>query len=285
MTNKINLILIIIITLFISYSCSCQDINLQFHKIEIDNNSNFYFRNGDEHIVQINKDSVQTIIYNSKMKNVPFYDFPSNLNFTVKDSLVLSLTIWKSCLSCSAKDFATNPWGIRVECRSTKNELTLAKSISYISSVTQLNIENIEPIISSKNQIHYDFIHFKENIWMLILVDNTLHLYENIGAVSNNQWKLIKSFRSNMQVPFQTYVDDTNKIILQFNPENIFHVDLQQTQLTRVRQKNKAKQCLVYDHQSKKYLWISQQEASTLLESDDPSSLIQGLLKNNRTND
>ncbi|MFK8102886.1 MAG: hypothetical protein AB8G15_10195, partial [Saprospiraceae bacterium] len=261
--------LILIFTLFfiLNTYCRCysQDSALSISKLELSSEMNLYYRNLEEHVVEKSHDSTKTILYNFKMKNTRFYSFPHNDNFIIFDDFILSLNIKKDCLTCrDEKEFFLTPWIVRVECRSLKIKETQTSKLPYIASINALNVENKKSILYSNNQIHFDFLHYKEKILLLLLADNMLYVYENVGEINNNQWKLLKAFPSLLQTPFRGYVDRSDKISILFDRENIFSINFEYDYLKRIRKTIDTNQCLFYNHKSKRYSWISQQEANGL---------------------
>ncbi|MFK8102071.1 MAG: hypothetical protein AB8G15_06095, partial [Saprospiraceae bacterium] len=63
--------------------------------------------------------------------------------------------------------------------------------------------------------------------------------------------------------------------------ENIFSINFEYDYLKRIRKTIDTNQCLFYNHKSKRYSWISQQEANGLINSNNPSDFIKRKLRSN----
>ena len=217
------------------------------------------------------KDSQSLIFKDVQLRREKFGDSEVDANFLIVDSslIVLSLQKTSALYTKSEIQYWMDPWVVRYKCINVTNKKNV-RSNSFFSPVIQLDHGNFLYSFQPK-PIFYDFFKHKNDIFLMILANHTLYLYQSAGSLDENQWQLKKTFSGlKYQSFFRAYKEDSCNLILDFGSDESYCIDLENESATLIETDPHENKCLVHNQLTNEFLWLTPTQAKELIAEDDP---------------
>lgn len=211
----------------------------------------------------------------AQLRRVKFGDSEVNANFVISGNDLITLSLQKPSAfhANSEMEYWIDPWVIRYKCINVTNEENI-RSNSFSDPTIQLDhSELLHSFIPSP--IFCDFFEYKNDVFLMILADHTLYLYESAGSLVENQWQLKKAFPDlKFQSFFRAYKDESCNLILYFGSNESYCIDLENDSISLIATIPHEDKCLVHNHLTDEFLWLTPTQAEELITSDEPAKYI-----------
>ncbi|PSR14374.1 MAG: hypothetical protein C7N36_04355 [Bacteroidetes bacterium] len=218
------------------------------------------------------------LVWNYQIRREDFNDVGVSANFIISKNELLALTMKKpgALFTHSVREYWESPWIIDYVLINVFDK-NIPKGFPAFNKI---KLSNYTPIYS-KQSIYYDFFKMEEKVFLLILSDNTLLLYENIGILADNNWLLIHTYNDfPIQGFFRIYKDKFENIILGFDSNQFFVFDEKYDFLSpKKTDLNIEKMVLVHNQIMEQYSWLTSEEAHLMIKSEDPIKFFLTVLK------
>lgn len=258
----------LLLIIFVYSIARGQKSELGINKIVISNDSLVYYAKEHNVYNKINNENIRLLRFFHVRRN-NLGDYEEDKNFIIINKNLVTITLGKrNSIANSKKEYWRSSWVASYKCINITN----LDSISIISPIIQLN--NWTPLYSQK-PIFYDFFEYKNDIFLMILADHTLYLYESAGSLAENQWKLKKTFPDlKFQSFFRTYKDESCNFILDFGSGESYCLDIENDSISLIATILHKDKCLVHNHLTDEFLWITPTQAKELIASNEPAKYI-----------
>jgi len=259
---KKNLFFLLII--FICSIAKGQENEMVINKIIISNDELVYYSKG-HNIYNKSSDMKFRLLRFFHVRRNDFGDYEENKNFIIINKNLLTLTFGKrNSIANSKEEFWRSPWVASYK----YINLTNIDDSPIVSPIIQL--DDRRPLCS-QNPIFYDFFEHKNDIFLMILANHTLYLYQSAGSLDENQWQLKKTFSGlKYQSFFRAYKEDSCNLILDFGSDESYCIDLENESATLIEIDPHENKCLVHNQLTNEFLWLTPTQAKELIAEDDP---------------
>ncbi len=249
-----------------------QKISLSSNKIYV-KNGEYYYMSDNKLYVKKGSGNVQCLDNIPSIEGIRIVAAREWTNFHVVHGFTLALRYEKICMSCTEKEYAKKNKSIFFHAVDTSTDIPIRNgTLSEPLPVRKefLNIHNGDFIGQGDDEFNYDFISDKNELYLLLLNSNKLHIYraKDFGDISGNEWLHVRSMETSLSTEYfiATHMRG-NKIVVQFSTQGKILLDFirGKYQFLSAQEKKKRKYYIVDVDTGYSVRKVSEKKVSKLL--------------------
>lgn len=242
------------------------------NKIEILNHDSLYYSTNSQIIEKVNTKEKQ-LAYHVDYSTSKFGESVKNKNFIIQDDRLITINIVKFCLlNCDEMTNSSIPWRLEYRIFDLKDQDYRPVGVVQNLKSGFLNIPNSEEIIYTKGKIHFDFIHFEGKIILMLQAEDKLCLYENIGKLMDNEWKLLQTLPVSSSLGYFQAEVNQKGIILYATNRGQYLINHNLEKIEKISNRNRKSRVVLYDLTTQQYDLVRQSKGKRIIKKQKNKS-------------